>query len=411
MSGEETNVAPQDQVTPTVGGFDGVVVLGAGYAGLTLALEIDRLSCHRIPVTVIDRHPIHVLRTKLFEVDRINGTGNADERWALPLSKVLTHSRVGFRQGTVQEIDLGHQTVYLDTGEISYRSLVIAVGNTDRYYGVPGAQELTESVYHLSRAQRLAQRLQAIAMESGKLPGERRARIVVVGGGITGTELAGEIATTDWSVVVRAPVKPFDVVLVTGSFPFLSGLRKPVIRHAETLLTKAGVSIIRGTSVARVEPSKVFLEDGTVLAADAVVWCAGLAPPDFVARLSSRHGGGGRIAVQETLEVPGCPGVFAIGDAAEYKDPITDVVVPATAQAAVAEAKIAATNIVRSYEGKGLLPFHYRERGVLVSVGRRKGVGRIGPITIWGGMAHLLKNAVDKTYSSAVSKGEEAPIL
>ena len=382
-----------------------LVVLGAGYAGLTLAQEVSRRSRGKVRIVVVDRHPVHVLRTELYEIGRIAQAGTDVSPWVVPLLAVLERRGIEFQQGTVESIDLPSRRVRLDSGEVSYGSLAICLGNVAAYYGVPGALEHAFQVYRLSGAQKLAGALREMERASAALPGERRPRVVIVGGGSTGTELAAEVATTDWSRIAGPGARPPDVLLLTGSLPFLSGFPPRLIAHARRILRKAGVTMVRGFNVTRIEPGRVFLEDGSVLACDVAVWCAGLEAPAAVRSLPVPHGKGGRIAVEPSLEVPGYPGVVAVGDVVEFKDPASGMLVPGTAQAALAEARVAARNLVARMRGEPLAPFVYRERGVVVALGLGQAAGAVSRVTIWGSPAALLKHAVEREYSRAVERG------
>jgi len=387
------------------------VVLGAGYAGLTVAQELHRRTHGRIPVVLVDRNPVHVLRTQLYEVGKLAATGAVTDPWVVPLAGVLEGTSVTYRQGSVQAIDLARQTVTLDTGSVEYRALAIALGNVAAYYGVPGAAEYTHQVYRLSGAKKLAAAIRDIELASVRLPGERRPRIVVVGGGSTGTELAAEIATTDWRDIADPRARPPDVVLLTGALPLLAGFPSTVVDRARGALRRAGVALIHGVNVTRVELGRVALEDGSVLACDAAVWCAGLEPPPVVKALPVPHGRAGRIATEPTLEIPGHPGVFAVGDVVEVKDPDSGALVPATAQAALAEARVAARNIAARWAGKSLAPFHYRERGVVVALGIGQAAGSVRAVPIWGSPAALLKRIVQRDYARAVEHGESPTLI
>jgi NADH dehydrogenase len=384
---------------------DPVVVLGAGYAGLTVAHEVYRQGRGKIPVVVVDRQPVHELRTQLYEIGRIAGAGDDSTRWTVPLTKVFERTSVTARTASVQGIDLAAKTVQLDTGPLPYGSLAICLGSVPAYYGVPGAAEHSHSVYQLAGAQRLGRRLKEVVAASNQLAGERRPRVVVVGGGSTGTEVAAEIASTDWAAVVGAPVRPLEVLLLTGSLPFLAGLPTRLVEHARRLLGQAGVGMIYGYNVAEVSPDRVRLEDGTVLRAEVVIWCAGLEAPPLVRHLPVAHGKGGRIAVTETLEIPDHPGAFAVGDVIEFQDPSTGLLVPGTAQAALAEARVAGQNLAARWENAPQTPFRYRERGTLVAVGRGQGAATVRRVTLWGRPASLLKAIVASDYARSVESG------
>ncbi len=398
--------APSD--VPTEGP---IVVLGAGYAGLTLAQEIVRRGRGKVAVTLVDRSPGHVLRTQLYQIGEIADAAGDVRRWLVPLARVFERTSVTFRRGDVRSIDLERRTVHLDSGELPYRGLAICLGNVAAYYHVPGAPENTQSVYRLSAAQRTAAALRASAERSDALPGEQRPRVLVIGGGSTGTELAAEIATTDWSRLVGRAARPPDVFLLTGALPFLAGFPPAVIERARATLRRIGVTIVHGLNVVRVDPGRVALEDGTVFVCDVAIWCAGLEAPPLIRELPVPHGKGGRIAPEPTLEVPGHPGVVAVGDAIEFHDPMTGVLAPSTAQAALSEARIAARNLLARLSGQPLEPYHYRERGILVALGARGGAGTVGPIALWGSPARFLKGVVERRYSRSVERGEPSRLL
>lgn len=388
-----------------------LVILGAGYAGLTVAEEVHRRSKGTVPVVLVDRHPVHVLRTELYEVGQIAAAGGNVARWTVSLDRVFGRTSVTVREGSVEAIDLAGRSVRVSGEELPFGALAVCLGNVASYYGVPGAADHTFNVYRLTGAQTLGRSLVDIERASAALPGERRPRIVVVGGGSTGTELAAEVATTRWSEVVGGPVRPPDVYLLAGALPLLAGLPPRLVDHARTILHEIGVTVIHGLNVVKVEPHRVSLEDGTVLTCDAAVWCAGVEAPALVRELPVPHGRGGRIATDPMLEVPGHPGVFAVGDVAEFKDPATGMLVPGTAQAALAEARTAARNIVARTRGTPLEPFRYRERGVVVALGVGRGAGTLSRVTIWGSPARLLKRVVEKEYSRAAQRGEPSRLL
>ncbi len=383
-----------------------VVVLGAGYAGVSVCHAVQKAGRGSLPVTVVDRHPSHTLRTRLYEVDRLAAAGAESSRWSVPIDRVLAHDRATFAAGEIGGVDLAARTVTVDGRPLAFRALAICLGSVAAYYGIPGAAEHTEEVYRLAGARKLAARLKELAGSAN-----RPVRVIVVGGGSTGTELAAEIATARWSRLVGHDVPGMEVTLVIGALPFLAGLPPPLIDHARRLLERAGVRSVPELNVAKVEPGRLTLANGTVLEADVIVWCAGLAAPAIVRDLPVPHGKGGRIAVDDRLEVPGHPGVFAVGDVIELKDPTTGLLVPGTAQAALAEAPVAGANLVAHLNGAPYRSFRYRERGLVVAVGRRSGAGQVAGLSVWGRPAALLKAAIDTEYAASAERGRRSPGL
>jgi NADH:ubiquinone reductase (H+-translocating) len=385
---------------------DPLVILGAGYAGLMVATEVYRRARRQVPIVLVDRSPAHVLRTELYEIGRLASARGDPRPWTVPLDRIFEQTTVATHAGTVQRIDLEGRAVELDTGRLSYGQLAIGLGNVAAYYGVPGAAENSFQVYRLSGAQRLASEIVRVERASADLPGERRPRIVVVGGGSTGTEVAAEIATTDWTGIADPKARTPDVYLVTGALPFLAGFAPKLIERARNALRRSGVTLLHGYNVQRIDPGKVSLEDGSVLACDLVIWCAGLEAPDVVRSLDVAHGRGGRIRVEPTLRVPGHPGVYAVGDVAEIVDPTSGATVPATAQAARQEARTAAANLVAERRGGPLQPFQWRERGVLVALGIGQAAGQLSGLNVWGSPAAVLKRVIQRDYARSVERGE-----
>ncbi|HZY71049.1 MAG TPA: FAD-dependent oxidoreductase [Thermoplasmata archaeon] len=376
-----------------------VAVLGAGYAGLSAANAIGKARRRRVAVTLIDRHDFHVLRTELFELGKIARDPANLAAWAVPLSKALIRHRVDAVQGEVEGIDLARKEVRVAGRSVPYRALVIALGSVPAYYGVPGAEQFTHQVYRFAGAQRLGEALRRLETESADWTDERRPRIAVVGGGSTGTEVAAEIATARWSRVVRRRARAPLVTMITGAVPFLDGLAPSLVAHARRLLTQAKVTLVEGVNVERIDAGTARLKDGTELGFDLAVWCAGVQAPPIVRTLPGRHGHAGRLEVTPELELPDWPGVFAVGDVMELRDPTSGVLVPATAQAALAEAPVAGRNVVARLEGRTLEPFRYRPKGTIVSVGVRRAVGDVAGIPIWGRTAAGVATLQQREYA------------
>jgi NADH:ubiquinone reductase (H+-translocating) len=381
------------------------VILGAGYAGLSVAKTIHRQAGARVQVVLVDRSPDHVLRTELYQVDEIAQSGANRRRWALPMAEVLGGKTARFVQGTVTGIDLSSKSVRLETETLPFDSLVICLGSVPSYFGIAGAKELAQEVYSLGGAERLAARLVEVERSAAKIPGAPRPRVVVVGGGSTGTEVAAEVATADWKTISDPAAPAPQVLLLTGPLPLLQGFPDPIIRHSRELLERSGIEIREDTPVARVDPGRLTLKDGSTVDFDVCVWCADVEAPPVVAQLPVEHGHGKRLKVTPQLELPDHPGVFGVGDVIEYANPGSGVLVPSTAQAALAGAPVAGYNVVARQLGKRLKRFSYHEKGVIISLGLGKGVGRAGPVSLWGRPAYVLKSLVEAEYSLAVERG------
>jgi len=387
------------------------VILGAGYGGLRLAHRLARRADRPGRIVLVDRHPVHVLRTELYEIGRLAATASAArDPFVLRLDRVLRGRAIEYVEGQVERIDLAGRTVRAGGRTVAFSSLAIALGSVPAYYRVPGAPEHTHHVYRLGAARALAARLRSLEATARTAGSRHRPRIVVVGGGSTGTEVAGEIATVRWDRLVGRGTPVPEVVLVTGAVPLLDGMPGPLVRSVRSLLARARVELLEGHNVRRVDPASLTLDDASVVPFDLAVWAAGVEAPPVVAALPVPHGRMGRLAVESTLEVPGNPGVFGVGDVVELKDPVSGGMVPGTAQAALAEADVAAANLAARRAGRPLVPFRYRERGVIVSVGLRRAAAVTPHLTLRGSPAKLLKRLVEREYSLSGARRPAAPL-
>ncbi len=392
---------------PTTGPL---VILGAGYAGVTLAQGVWHRTKGSLPVILVDQSPLHVLRTELYEIGKM-ALVQEDSPWALPLETIFDRTNVRHQLGRVQAIDLVHRKVKLDSADVPFGTLAICLGSQPASYGVPGALVHAHQVYGLEGARRLARAIREVETASVQLQGERRPRFVVIGGGATGAELAADLAMTDWPSVTLRSARAPEVLLVPGALPFLLGLPPSVQRRVREMLQCAGVGFLSGINATGVEPRCVLLEDGTRLVADLVVWAAGVEAPELVRALPVPHGRGGRISVSSTLEVPGHRGIFAVGDVAEVLDPVTGLPVPQTAQAAIAEARTAAYNVVALQKGTRPRRFRYQEMASILALGSGRGAASVKGLALWGRPASWLKKLVQTEYARSIRRGEPSPYL
>ncbi len=379
-----------------------VLILGAGYAGATLAQLLARRERVRPPIVLVGRHDVQVLRTELYQIGRLAARGEDVRHWAIPIGRIVrAGSPVEFRLGEVGSIDLEAREVSISGRRVPYRALAICLGSVPAYYGVPGAAEHLHQVYGLAAAMRLARALRAARPDARDRPTGGRVRVVVVGGGSTGVEVAAEIATTDWARLGHPSDRRIEVVLVCGAQPLLAGLPAPLVARARRLLDEAGVLLDEGRNVTEVLRDELRLQDGGVLRFDLGIWTAGIEAPPAVRALPGPHGRAGRVVVEPTLQLPGHPEAFALGDVVEHRAALTGQATPQTAQAALEEARWTAGNLARWEAGEPLRPFRFRGRGTIVSVGRARASAQVGDVTVWGRPAAVLKSLVEAEYRAA----------
>jgi NADH dehydrogenase len=179
------------------------------------------------------------------------------------------------------------------------------------------------------------------------------------------------------------------MVLIHSGSVILPELGDQLGRYAQQELAKSGVEIITDAKVAECNERGVRLADGRSIASRLVVWTAGASPHPLIHELPCQldHG---RIVVDETLAVPGWPGIWALGDCAVVPDRRTGKPYPPTAQHAIRQARTAAGNIAASLMGNPLAPFRFRTLGQLAAIGRRTGVARVFGVNFSGFFAWWL---------------------
>jgi NADH dehydrogenase len=353
-----------------------VVVVGAGFAGYHAVRALRRKVRDAVEIVLINPTDYFLYLPLLPEV----ATGMVDPR-RISVSLTATLPGVRLVLGEVDSIDLdGHKVSWTDpdggTGELGYDRLVLAVGSVNKLLPVPGIAEhahgfrgIPEALYlrdHITRQMELA----ATATD----PEERRARctFVVVGAGYTGTEVAAQgVLFTD--VLAKRidgldDVKPRWMLLDTAPH-VLPGLAKRLSTTADRVLRERGVEVRMKESVGEAGPGWVQLTGGEKVATRTLAWCVGVRPDPLVEAVGAKTEKG-RLVVTDDLKVPGCPDVFACGDAAAVPDRTRPGEVTAmTAQHAQRQGKLAGQNVAASLGFGKIGRYSHHDLGWVVELG------------------------------------------
>ncbi len=345
-----------------------VVVVGAGFAGVSAT---EHLSKEGFRVTLINRDPYNTFQPLLYQV-ATGGLNAGDVTYSLRYY-AARHRGVNFRRSAVTGIDHDTNEVICEDGvRVPFDYLIVATGITTNHFGIPGAEDYTMSMY--TRGGALAVRdavfgsLETIAGLSD--PNSGSFTVVIVGGGATGVEMAGQLAElkTETIPTTYPELNParVNVVLVemTGNLlaPFDESLRKYALRE----LVKRGVDVRLNTAISEVHPDGVDFKDGSSLGSDVVIWAAGVAGSPEIGSWGLPLGRGGRIEVNDDARVIGFENIFAIGDASL----ITETPLPQLAQPALQTGKHAARQIARLHRGLETEKFSYFDKGTMATIGR-----------------------------------------
>jgi NADH:quinone reductase (non-electrogenic) len=286
-----------------------IVVLGAGFAGLIAAAGAARklaeleIGKGDIAVAIVNRDPWHSIRVRNYEADL------SDVR--VPLAEIMGPIGVDVVIGEVTGIDPGRREVALaGSAPLPYDRLVVALGSELVRPPIPGLAEHGFDIDTYDAAARLATHLDALPNRPDS-PG--RFTALVVGGGLTGVELASELATRLRDIAGAAPAR---IILADRAARIGSNMGGAACAVIDEALAALGVETRPGVTIAAVQAASVRLSSGERIAAETVVWCAGMRAHPLAAALPGAHDRFGRVAVDRFLKVEGAPDIFAAGDVA-----------------------------------------------------------------------------------------------
>lgn len=286
----------------------------------------------------------------------------------------------GQRLLTVGAINSEGQEIFPER-RIRFDKLVIAVGSTSNYFGVPGAAEHTISLNATEDAERFRLTLLKL-LTLAELNKENGVDVVIIGGGATGVELAAELREASGVYAAYGfrqlqAERDVRITLLEGAPRILAPLPEKVSDAALDLLRQRAVTVVTGTRVTAIDATSVRAGE-TVYPAQIVVWAAGIKAPDFLQTLGLPTVKSGQLDVDGTLAVKGFDHIYALGDCAACAGD-DGKLVPPRAQAAHQQADYLLRTFLRQQRNQPPLgkPYIYRDYGSLVSFGQTTSVGSL----------------------------------
>jgi len=383
-----------------------VVIIGAGFGGLAAARKLRHAD---VDVTVLDRKNHHLFQPLLYQV-AAGALSPSDA--AAPLRPSLKRSANTTTLMTeVVDIDTERKQVVLERGDrVDYDSLVVACGAQTSYFGHDEWQEVTCGLKTLSDALDLRRRFYGAfeAAERTDDPAERAEWLtfVVIGGGPTGVEVAGELALTAHDLrrhFRRIDTSASRVILLDAGDRVVAAFSERLSAKVAAQLADLGVTVREGARATAIDARGVTIDVGggtERIDARTVIWAAGVHAVPLTGALAQATGvstdRGGRIEVNPDLTVPGHPEISVIGDAASLRGP-GDKPLPGLATVAIQQAHHVAKGIREGGSG-AVTPFRYFDKGALAVVGRGRAVCEIRGHDMWGRPAFLTYLAVHLFY-------------
>ncbi len=368
-----------------------VVIVGAGFAGLYCARALARAP---VAVTLIDRRNHHLFQPLLYQVATAGlNTGDI----AVPIRSFARRQRnLDVVLGEVSAFDLpGHRVLLGDGSALPYDQLLVATGVTHSYFGNPQWARFAPGLKTLEDALEIRRRLLVAFEDADRARDPALAsallNFVVVGGGPTGVELAGAVAEiarhTLASEFRRIDPARARVLLIEAMDRVLPAYPPALSGAARRQLEALGVEVRTGARVTAIDATGVTLGEEWI-PARTVLWGAGVAASPLARALGVPLDRAGRVTVNADLTVPGHPEVSVAGDLARV-DTENGEPVPGLAPAAIQEGRAAARNMLRALRGEPREAFHYRDKGILATIGRGRAVARIGRLQLKGIIAWL----------------------
>ena len=379
-----------------------LIILGGGFGGLDVARAIGRSRVAREywDTLLIDKENYFQFNPLLPAV----AVGSVETRHIVyPLRQMARHRHIRFHKNKVIRIDLERRQICLHNDLFEpFDALVIAVGSETDYYNVPGAVEHTRPFKTIVDAMTLRARVVELfeMAEQAETRAQRRKLLsfVVVGGGVTGVEVAAEL--TEMARETLLPKYPslhrsdLSVTVIEAGDRVVNTARPEHSAYVLRFLEHHGVTVRLRSPVARVEEKHVQLASGEVVEGFTLIWTAGVRPPDIVRTLPLTHTRDGRVQVDDhlrALDAAGKPieNVYVIGDNAAAADGHGGYL-PRLAQTAVATGRYLGDELVKRSVGKGVKPFSYHGKGYIISLGKHSSVVDLFGIPFSGRLAWLM---------------------
>ena len=359
-----------------------VLILGAGFGGLTAAIKLAKLA----KVTLVDRHNFQTFLPLLYQVST---AGLAADHVAYPIRGALRGLPIEFRMGSPISINHREKSVKIDSSEeIYFDHLIIALGSATADFGIPGVAEHALGMKTIHEALTIRAEVMRRFEDLCRFNDDTKLGIVVVGGGPTGVEMAGALAE-----LIRGPLKGdhaqaasnINISLIEAGDRLLPALHPSLSARTSRDLKKMGVQVLTNTAVAEVAPRIIKFKDGSEIGAEITIWAAGVRGVPILEELNIPLNRG-RIDSEQTLQVKNYPYIWAIGDNSGSVDENGNYY-PMIAPVALQQAKFVARQISQLAQGKDLKNFKYRDKGAMATIGRHKAVVEVKGLRITGFVA------------------------
>ncbi|KPM49965.1 NAD(P)/FAD-dependent oxidoreductase [Jiulongibacter sediminis] len=370
-----------------------IVIIGAGFGGLTLA---QKLCKYDVQVVLVDKNNFHQFQPLFYQVAM---AGLEPSSIAFPLRKIFHHQKnIHVRVTVVNSVDTQIKQLQTDIGVINYDYLVLGMGADTNYYGMDNIQKHAMPMKSVSEAiylrNRVLQNFEDALSEPDEVEQEGLMSVVVVGGGPTGVEVSGTLAEMR-NIILPKDYAELDfnkmkIYLFQSSNGVLPGMSEQAAEKGADYLEALGVTLRLGERIADFDGKYATTNKGERIRTNNVVWAAGVKSNTIEGIDPESYARNGRMLVNEISQVKGYEDIFAIGDQAMMISEEYPHGHPQMAQPAIQQGKLLAQNIYQLIKGEKTTPFEYKDLGSMATVGRNLAVVDLPYWRFQGGFAWLV---------------------
>lgn len=373
-----------------------IIVLGGGFAGTAAILRLKKFFKNKeISLTVIDRNSYHLFTPSLYEVVALE---EPKKNIAIPLHEIFPDN-ITIVKSNIKTIDTKNRYVLVsDDVKYSYDQLIIALGSEPAYYDIEGLRQYGIALKTLESSVKIREKIKEIYHE--KVLAGKTMKIIIGGGGFTGTELAAELTEYRKKLALhhKKAQEDLKITVIQGPESLLKELDEKVSKIAKNRLEKEKVELCFGSHIKKVEKNFLETDDGRKHDFDILIWTGGVRASSVISDSGFKVNGKGQVSVDDKMLIFGFKNVFAVGDIAEFADPYTNKPAPGVARIAIEEGKIAAENAGRGILGKNLISYKYKHWGYIIPIKGRFAVCELIWFRIVGFWGWVLQQLVFLHY-------------
>ena len=358
-----------------------VRILGSGYAGLFCAANLlaDYDNRSKYEISIFDQNSSHQL---LQQIHLVCADIKKPDDISFSISDLM-EDELKFYKDVVIGVNFETQHIFTaNNKEYDFDYVIIALGSSNNFYGLKGAEEYSQSFRSLDDAIKLQKKIQNL----------KDYNIIICGGGATGISLAGALSET-----LKENIK---ITIVEAQPDILPGWNPKLVKTIKKFLYTNKINLITDNPIKEVYPSSVLLGDGTIIDNSLSIWTAGVKGSDIQIIPQIKKTRSNRIIVNKLSLIDGHNNAFAVGDICAF--PLNNgQLSPQLAQFAVRQAMNVAKNIIRKEKGEKMVEFHYEQSGSILSLGK-KCIGIINGVIISGSLCQYVEDFLIDNYIKTI---------